>query len=103
MRIKDLHSWDLSPAEARALQKDLAGRVDKTTPIGDWETVAASDVSWDRSGEELYAAVVVVRAGSFELVERVGVAAPVTFPYVPGLLSYREAPGLLEAFGRLKA
>ncbi|HEX8203695.1 MAG TPA: deoxyribonuclease V [Isosphaeraceae bacterium] len=102
MRIPRLHAWDLDPAGARALQVELARRVDTSTPLGPWETVAAADVSFDRGGEELYAAVVVVRARTFALVERVGVAGPATFPYVPGLLSFREAPALIEAFGRLR-
>jgi deoxyribonuclease V len=103
MQIRQLHSWDLDAVEARALQVELAGRVDTGTPLGPWQTVAATDVSFDRGGEELYAAVVVVRAGTFELVERVGVAGPAAFPYVPGLLSFREAPALIEAFARLRA
>src|SRR3954447_16317028 len=102
MTIPPLHSWDLLPAEARALQKELAGSVDTTTPLGRWDTVAAADVSFNKFDPVLYAAVVVVRAGSFEVVERVGVTAPAKFPYVPGLLSFREAPALLDAFARLE-
>ncbi|MBX6313755.1 MAG: endonuclease V, partial [Isosphaeraceae bacterium] len=79
------------------------GVADTRTPLGPYETVAAADVSFDRGGETLYAAVVVVRAGTFELVERVGVAGPARFPYIPGLLSFREAPVLIEAFEKLKA
>jgi len=101
MQIEPLHAWDLSTTEARDLQLSLAGRINTKQPFGSWQTVAAADVSWDKKGRALYAAVVVVRAGTFELVERVGVAAPARFPYVPGLLSFREAPGLLAAFEQL--
>ena len=97
------HSWDLTPAEARAVQAELASEVDTTAPLPPWRTLAAVDVSFDRGGEFLFAAVVVVAAGSFEVIERVGLASPAKFPYVPGLLSFREAPALLEAFDRLKA
>jgi deoxyribonuclease V len=103
MDFAPLHSWDMTPAEARELQKALAARVDASTPLGPWETVAAADVSYNKYSEWLYAAVVVVRAGTFELVERVGVVGKATFPYVPGLLSFREAPVVLEAFRKLKA
>jgi deoxyribonuclease V len=102
MKIAPRHSWDLTTTEARDLQLSLASQVDTHTPIGRWATVAAADVSWDKKGTELYAAVVVVRADTFELVERIGIAAPARFPYVPGLLSFREAPALLEAFSRLR-
>ena len=96
------HSWDLTPAEARAVQAKLAGSVDTSTPLPPWRTLAAADVSFDRGGDVLFAAVVVVEAGTFEVIERAGLAAPARFPYVPGLLSFREAPALLEAFDRLK-
>jgi deoxyribonuclease V len=102
MRLQKLHDWDLDPSEARVLQKELAGRVDVHTPLGAWETVAAADVSYNKWSEWLYAAVVVVRAGTFELIERVGVAGQAQFPYIPGLLSFREAPADLEAFERIR-
>jgi deoxyribonuclease V len=96
------HPWDLTPAEARKLQTQLAAEVDTTTPLGRWDVIAAADVSFGRYDKELAAAVVVVRCDTLEVVEKVGVVRPITFPYVPGLLSFREAPGLLEAFERVK-
>jgi deoxyribonuclease V len=97
------HRWDLSPAAARVLQAELAQAVDTATPLGPWRTLAAADVSFDRGSEVLYAAVIVVEAETFEVIERVGLESPAKFPYVPGLLSFREAPALLEAFDRLEA
>ena len=97
------HPWDLTPAAARVLQAELALAVDSTTPLSPWRTLAAADVSFDRGSEILYAAVVVVEAETFEVIERVGLESPARFPYVPGLLSFREAPALLEAFDRLKS
>src|SRR5690606_26535667 len=102
LEIHPQHSWDIQPTQAAALQVELAEKVDTSTPLGPWTTLAAADVSFNRGGEELYAAIVVVRAGTFEVIERVGVAGPARFPYVPGLLSFREAPALLEAFARLE-
>ena len=102
MRIHSRHRWDLTTTEARALQRELGPEVDASTPLGDWETVAAADVSYDRYSPILHAAVVVVRRGTGEVIERTGVSARATFPYVPGLLSFREAPPLLEAFEKLR-
>jgi len=101
MDFATLHSWDMDPTEARALQSDLAARVDVSTPLGPWQTVAAADVSYNKYSDWLYAAVVVVRAGTFEPIERVGLVGKATFPYVPGLLSFREAPVVLECFRKL--
>jgi deoxyribonuclease V len=95
--------WDLTPAEARTLQGELARQVDTASPLPPWKTLAAADVSFDRGSDVLFAAVVVVLAESFEPVEKVGLVSPAKFPYVPGLLSFREAPALLEAFDRLRA
>ena len=102
MEFPETHSWDVTPAQAVALQKELAGQVDTASTLGPWETLAAADVSFDRGADDLFAAVVVVRARTFEVVERVGVAGPAKFPYVSGLLSFREAPALLDAFHALK-
>jgi len=85
------------------LQSELAGKVDTFTPLRAWRYVAAADVSYTRGDTQLYASIVVCDAqNELAEVERVGVVAPITFPYVPGLLSFREAPPVLEAFRRLK-
>jgi deoxyribonuclease V len=92
------HPWDLTPAEARKLQAELAAKVDTSTPLAKWGVIAAADVSMARYDKDLAAAVVVVRADTFEVIEKAGVVRPITFPYVPGLLSFREAPALIEVF-----
>jgi deoxyribonuclease V len=102
VKIEKLHDWDLTTTEARELQERLAARVDVTTPLPACELVAAADVSYNKKSEWLYASVVVTRAGTFEVIERVGVVGRARFPYVPGLLSFREAPPVLEAFEKLK-
>lgn len=96
------HPWDVDPAEARRLQAELAPRVDTGTPLTAYRTVAGADISYDRGDDTLYAAVVVVDAATLAVVEQSSLAMQVPFPYVPGLLSFREAPPILRAFGQLK-
>ena len=96
------HPWDLEPGAARQLQAELAPQVDSATPLPPIRTVAGADISYDRGDDTLYAAVVVVDAMTLKVVEQVSIAAQVPFPYVPGLLSFREAPPILQAFAKLK-
>src|SRR5436305_4202100 len=102
MEILKRHDWDLTTREARDLQTELAGQVDVTTPLGPWELVAAADGSYNKQETWLCGAVVVMRADTFEVVERAGVVDAARFPYVPGLLSFREAPAVLRAFESLR-
>jgi deoxyribonuclease V len=102
MRIRSLHSWDLTPKEAVALQRELAGRVETGPALGEVELVAGADISYNRFSPTIYAGVVIVRLASGEVIERRGVVAKTAFPYVPGLLSFREAPAALQAFAMLK-
>jgi deoxyribonuclease V len=102
MQIHNLHSWKLTPTEAVALQRELAGRVVTDTPLTVCETIAGADVSYNRFSSTFYAGVVVVRIEDGEVLERRGAVADVPFPYVPGLLSFRETPALLEAFAKIE-
>jgi deoxyribonuclease V len=96
------HSWDLDTAGARDLQLRLASLVDSTRALESYETAAGADVSYNIRSSRLYAAVVVVSARTWEPIDRSGIVANAKFPYVPGLLSFREAPAVLEAFDGLK-
>ena len=103
MRLHRRHGWDLSPAEAIALQKELRREVVSDRPI-DMESVrlvAGVDVSV--RGEESQAAVVVVTFPDFRPVETALARQPTRFPYIPGLLGFREGPVLEEAFAALES
>jgi deoxyribonuclease V len=103
MRIHPLHRWDLSPTEAIALQRELAGRVRPAVPLPTCTLLAGADVSYNKFSPTVYAGVVVLRLPGLEVVERRGASVDVSFPYVPGLLSFREAPALLAAFARVES
>ena len=102
-RPRPIHSFDVSIAEARSLQEQLRSRVVVEDQLGPVRTVAGADVSYRRGSPHLYAAVVVLDLQSGAVVDHAGVRAPARFPYVPGLLSFRELPAVLEAFGSLRA
>jgi deoxyribonuclease V len=100
--MKKLHSWNLSYARARQLQSELACKV-KFTPIKKkLELVAGVDCAFSKDGKRIYAVVVVLRRPEFELVETASASRKVTFPYIPGLLSFREAPVCIAAVEKLK-
>jgi deoxyribonuclease V len=102
MKIRRLHSWDVTPSEAVALQRKLAGQVDVSSPLGDFCHVAGADISYDRHSSTLYAGVVVLKLPELNVVERRSARTRATFPYVPGLLSFREIPALLAAFEQVE-
>jgi len=101
MKVNNLHGWQVSTAEARELQLKLASRVSRTDEVKDPRFIAGVDISVDRIRDEARGAVVVLRYPELELVESQVVEGRVDFPYVPGLLTFREAPLTLAAFERL--
>ena len=103
MKARKLHRWDLTPKQAIALQARLRDRVDREDRIGVVRRVAGVDVGFERAGAVTRAAVAVLDFPSLALVDQAIARQPTRFPYVPGLLSFREAPAVLAAFARLRA
>jgi deoxyribonuclease V len=95
------HAWDVTPAQARAIQLEGHTRVVAQDRLGEVRRVAGVDVGFEAGGAVTRAAVVVLDFPSLRLVESAVVRLPTRFPYVPGLLSFRETPAVLEALARL--
>jgi deoxyribonuclease V len=105
VKLKDLHPWDVSPAEARAIQSRLRGQVvaEGGPNADDVHLVAGVDISVGNETTPGRAAVVVLSYPGLEPVEQSVVEGRVRFPYVPGLLSFREIPLVAPAFERLQS
>jgi len=99
--IHNLHSWDISVREAPLLQKKLAGKVllkgARTRP----KIVAGADISTNKNSPHAYAGVVLLEFPSLDVLDTFTIEGEMTFPYIPGLLSFREAPILLELFRKV--
>lgn len=102
MRIKDIHRWNVTPKEAISLQRELAERVRLSGPRLEPKTVAGADIALDRHKDEGIAAVIVYSYPGLVEIERRSARGNLTYPYIPGLLSFREAPILLKAFSKLQ-
>jgi deoxyribonuclease V len=101
MDIKEEHSWELSPAQAIELQKELSARVIRNGEVLSPGYIAGVDIAAGKKGAEAQAAVVILNYPGLEVAE-VGLArGKIEFPYIPGLLSFREIPLILEALGKL--
>ncbi len=95
-----LHNWDLTPEEAARVQTDLRRRLILTWDERPVTTVAGVDVSIKT--EAARAAIVVLRYPELKPIEGVTADAPLVFPYIPGLLSFREGPAVLAAWDKLQ-
>lgn len=102
MQITKRHSWQVTTAEAKAIQLELAGEVSRAGNVKNPRYIAGVDISVDRFKGRGMVAAVVLNYPQLEVVEVQTVNAGVTFPYVPGLLSFREMPLILPALEKLK-
>lgn len=101
--LHKLHAWDLGIGEALILQEVLRERIVEEELGGPVELVAGADISYSKDSPLAFAAIVVMALPELEVVEELGIATQVEFPYVPGLLSFREAPAILQVWSRLRS
>ena len=102
MKVEELHGFGLLPAEARALQGELASRVvaGPALDLGGVRYVAGADVSTER--DRAFATVAVLDFPGLSVVEVQGFEAALEFPYVPGLLAFREIPSVVGALQKVE-
>jgi deoxyribonuclease V len=103
MKIKHLHRWDVTYREAVAILQELKERLilpdeDVIEPI---QTIAGADVSYEKRNGLLFAAVVLLALPTMDIIEESSSIENARFPYIPGLLTFREGPPLLKAFEKL--
>jgi deoxyribonuclease V len=97
-----LHPWNLSPTQAVALQNGLRTQI-RLHPLADEpKLVAGADISFDIGSDTVYAGIVVLSFPDLQIVEERGVRTEAHFPYVPGLLSFRESPAIIEVWEKLE-
>jgi deoxyribonuclease V len=99
VHIQHFHSWDVSPQEAIQIQQQLRAKVIPHGKVGIPTLIAGADVAFVQ--DTAVACVVLLMFPKLEIVESVIHTEKVTFPYIPGLLSFRETPALAQAFGKL--
>jgi deoxyribonuclease V len=102
MKPKFATRWDLSPREAMRLQERLRARVILDDQFKKIRTVAGADLAFDPATDTAFAGVIVYHFPELEEVERRYARRKLRFPYVPGLLSFRESPVLLAGFAKLR-
>ena len=96
------HRWNVAPARAVEMQRRLAGQIKTANLTGRPRLVAGADCAFIDPGDRIVACWVVWDLRTKTAVESAHVVRPVRFPYVPGLLSFREAPAIIAAARRLK-
>jgi deoxyribonuclease V len=102
MEYMSLHSWNLSPREAVEIQKSLKAGLEFRKLTGPVRTVAGADVAYSKKTDRVWAGVVVFTYPGLKKLEEKWARGQAAFPYIPGLLSFREIPVLLEAVNLLE-
>jgi deoxyribonuclease V len=95
-----LHPWAVTYSQAAGIQQELRQRLilhDNDLPA-QIRTIAGADISYSKKNDLFYAAVILMDFSSMEVIEERTVVERASFPYIPGLLSFREGPALLKIF-----
>lgn len=102
VKYRELHRWDVTPREAMEIQRRVRSEHVREDRLGEVRHIAGADVAVNPRANEASAGVIVYRFPDLVEVERRGVRARLTFPYVPGLLVFREGPVLLQVFDQIQ-
>lgn len=100
--MSKIHDWDVSPKNAIEIQNHIREQV-RLIPLGkNIRTIAGADVSLNRFSHTLYAGIIVLSYPDLRVIDHACVMMETNFPYIPGLLSFREIPGLLKCWEKLE-
>jgi deoxyribonuclease V len=99
MRFHPRHPWDVNPEQAKAIQEQLRREVSTTDLLGPVSLVAGVDVGLE--GGDARAAIAVLSLADLTLQDHAIARRPIRFPYIPGFLSFREIPAVLDALEKL--
>jgi len=100
--MKPLHSWKVNVEEAIQIQQNLRNRIILQKTFSEVKTIGGGDVAYSEDRNSLFAAIVVLSFPKMETLEIANAHGEIPFPYIPGLLSFREGPILIKAFQKLK-
>ena len=101
-QLKPLHSWRVNIEEAIQIQENLRSRIILKKTFSEVRTIGGADVAYPKDRNFLFGAIVVLSFPNLEIVDSATAHAKISFPYIPGLFSFREGPVLIKAFERLK-
>ena len=104
MQIQRIHLWDVTYQEALVIQQSLRKQpiLDDEDPPRPIKCIAGADISYAKKSDLFFATVLLFAFPSLTLLEEASFIGRSTFPYIPGMLSFREGPALLEAFAALE-
>lgn len=100
LKYLNLHSWEVSPQEAIKIQKDLQSNISLKKSFSKIDKIAGADVSYYKN--KVIAGIVILKFPQLEIIEKKSSVSSVNFPYIPGLLTFREGPSLLAALKKIK-
>jgi len=100
--MEPLHSWDVSAKEAILIQEVLKDKILLKKDFSELKTIGGGDVAYSKNGKRLFGAIAVLSFPDMEVLDTATADGKIAFPYIPGLLSFREGPILIKTFQRLK-
>ncbi len=100
LKYLNLHSWEVSPQEAIKIQKDLKSNISLKKSFSKIDKIAGADVSYYQN--KMIAGVIIFEFPNLKAIEKQSFTSQVNFPYIPGLLTFREGPSILAAFKKIK-